>query len=194
MRLDPRRTPPIVVNQFHDMCIIGPLTAMQSSCSETCDNTSAAGPEPPSLCAKFRIDVNITQRIDVWEQSAASRSQLGLGQSPCGDRLAADERFSHDGSVAGCAPTVTSAVHTSTDVRQTAHSHTTVRLAAHSAPDQLAQDQTGRRNAGACGDQHVLDIRYRVDRGTAQLADSFGDAVHTVDVSLTELPAVSVDR
>ena|ERR1700689_3172685 len=106
---------------------------MQSSCGEACDNTSASGPEPPCLRSEFRIDVDITLYIDVREQSAAPRSQLRLGQSPCGDGLAADEWLSHDSSVAAWAITVTSAVHTSPNARLAAHSSGNVHLAAHSA-------------------------------------------------------------
>jgi hypothetical protein len=58
---------------------------------------------------------------------------LGLGQSRCGDSLAADEWLRHGGSVPGCAPTVTSAVHTSTSVRRAARSDAKVRLAAQSS-------------------------------------------------------------
>ena len=106
---------------------------MQSSCSETCYNTSAPGPEPPCLRSEFRIDVDITLYIDVREQSAAPRSQLRLGQSPCGDGLAADEWLSHDSSVAGGATIVTSAVHTSPNARLAAPSSGDVRQAAHTA-------------------------------------------------------------
>jgi hypothetical protein len=67
MCLDPGWTAPIVVDQFHDVYIIDPLAAMQSSCSETCDNTSASGPEPPCLRADFRIDLDMTYDVDVWE-------------------------------------------------------------------------------------------------------------------------------
>jgi len=136
MRLDPRRTAPVVVNQFHDVCIVGPLAAMQSSCSEACNNTSTSCPEPSCLRAEFGVDVDITFRIDVREQSAAPRGQLGLGQSPCVDGLASDEGLSHDSSVAGGAAAVTSAVHMSPNMQLAAHSSANVRLAAYSAEPQ----------------------------------------------------------
>ena len=39
----------------------------------------------------------------------------------------------------------------------------------------------------------MLDIRNLVDRRSAELADAFGDAVHAVNVGLTELTAMGVD-
>src|ERR1700761_6085851 len=39
----------------------------------------------------------------------------------------------------------------------------------------------------------MLDIGHRVHRRAPELPHSFGDAVHPVDVGLTELPAVGVD-
>jgi hypothetical protein len=141
VRLDPRWTAPILVNQLHDLYIIDPLAAMQSSCSEACDNTPTSGPQPPCLRTKPRIDVDITFRIDVREQSAAPRSQLGLGQSPCVDGLAADEWLSHDSSVAGrCHHRHFSCPH----VAERAADRTLEREcgAGRTFGDELAQDQT----------------------------------------------------
>ena len=59
---------------------------------------------------------------------------------------------------------------------------------------QLAEDEARCRDAGARGDQHVLDVGNLVDRCAAQLAHPFGDAVHAVDVRLAQLAAVGVDR
>src|SRR5207248_5915406 len=44
------------------------------------------------------------------------------------------------------------------------------------------------------GYEYVLDIAYLIHRGTAQLSHSLRDPVHPMDVRLTELPAVRVDR
>jgi hypothetical protein len=101
MRLDPRWTTPVVVDQFDDLHVIRPPAAMQSSCGETGDNAATAGPKPTCLCAEFRVKVDLAQRIDVREQSAAPRSQLRLGKNPRGDGFASDERLCHDSSVAG---------------------------------------------------------------------------------------------
>src|SRR6185369_9158865 len=57
-----------------------------------------------------------------------------------------------------------------------------------------AQDQARGRYPGAGGDEHMLDIVDLVDRGSAQLPYTLRDAVHAVDVGLTELTAVGVDR
>src|ERR1700757_3733535 len=69
----------------------------------------------------------------------------------------------------------------------------TVRLASRSTEKGLAQDQTRRRDARPRGDQHVLDVGHRVHRGPAQLPHTLCDAVHAVDVGLTELAPVRVD-
>src|SRR6201999_2286584 len=52
------------------------------------------------------------------------------------------------------------------------------------SPVELAQDQTGRRHAGAGRDKHMLDVGHRVHRRTAQLPDALGNPVHPVDVGL----------
>src|SRR5690242_21960491 len=57
-----------------------------------------------------------------------------------------------------------------------------------------AQDQAAGGDAGAGGDQDGAVAGDLVDRGAADLADGFGDAVHAVDVGLAELAAVRVDR
>src|SRR5271155_878552 len=89
--------------------------------------------------------------------------------------------------------TVTSAVHT---VAERAAGRTLEREcgAGRTFGDELAQDQARGRHTGAGGDQHVLDVGHRVHGRAPQLADSLGDAVHTVDVGLAELPAMGVDR
>ena len=56
------------------------------------------------------------------------------------------------------------------------------------------QDQSGCGNTGSGGDDDALGIRHLVHGGSAQLADCFGDPVHAVDVGLTELAAVGVER
>ena len=56
------------------------------------------------------------------------------------------------------------------------------------------QNDSARRNAGSGGHQNVLDVRYLVDGRPANLANTFGDAVHCVDLGLTELSAMRVDR
>src|SRR5690349_7027477 len=56
------------------------------------------------------------------------------------------------------------------------------------------QDQAAGGDAGARGDQDRAVAGDLVDRGAADLADRFGDAVHAVDVGLAELAAVRVDR
>src|SRR5690348_640397 len=61
------------------------------------------------------------------------------------------------------------------------------------ANSSAAQDQTTRRDSGAGGHERVLDRRDLVHRGAPHLANCFGDAVHPVDVGLTELTAVGVE-
>src|SRR5438105_2472147 len=55
----------------------------------------------------------------------------------------------------------------------------------------LAQYQARRRDAGARGYQHMLDVVHLIDRRTPKLAYPFGNAVHPMDVRLTQLAAVS---
>src|SRR5438034_6967950 len=57
-----------------------------------------------------------------------------------------------------------------------------------------AEDEGARGDAGAGGDKHVLDAVDLVHGRAPHLANSFGDAVHAVDVRLAELPPVGVDR
>src|SRR5262245_19952815 len=57
-----------------------------------------------------------------------------------------------------------------------------------------AEDEGARRHTRARGDQHVLDTVDLVHRRAAHLADALGDPVHAMDVRLTELAAVGVDR
>src|SRR4051794_2027081 len=57
-----------------------------------------------------------------------------------------------------------------------------------------AEDEGARGYAGSRGHQHVLYRRDLVDRRGTNLPHTFGDAVHAVDVGLTELTAVCVDR
>src|SRR5260370_33928711 len=56
------------------------------------------------------------------------------------------------------------------------------------------QDEAAGGDAGAGSDQDRAVAGDLVDRGTADLADRLGDAVHAVDVGLAELAAVRVDR
>src|SRR5262249_42592031 len=49
------------------------------------------------------------------------------------------------------------------------------------------------RHPGPRGDEHMFDVGHRIYRGAAQLPHPFGDAVHAMDVGLTELAAVRVD-
>ena len=55
-----------------------------------------------------------------------------------------------------------------------------------------AEDEAAGGDAGAGGDQHRPVPGHLVDRGAANLADRLGDAVHAVDIGLTELAAVRV--
>src|SRR3954471_11916430 len=57
-----------------------------------------------------------------------------------------------------------------------------------------AEDERARGYAGSGGHQHVLYRWDLVDRCGANLPDAFGDAIHAVDVCLTELTAVRIDR
>src|SRR4051812_2175301 len=57
-----------------------------------------------------------------------------------------------------------------------------------------AEDERARGYAGSGGHQHVIYRWDLVDRRGANLPHAFSDAVHTVDVGLTELTAVGVDR
>src|SRR6185437_6198738 len=57
-----------------------------------------------------------------------------------------------------------------------------------------AEDQAAGGDARSGGDQDGAVAGDLVDRGAADLADGFGDAIHAVDVSLAELAAVRVDR
>src|SRR3984885_5232142 len=63
----------------------------------------------------------------------------------------------------------------------------------HARHRNLAQNQARSWHTRPRGDEHVLDVWNRVHRGPAQLPDSLGDAVHAVDIGLTELAAVRVD-
>src|SRR5690348_6423555 len=56
-----------------------------------------------------------------------------------------------------------------------------------------ADDEAAGGDAGAGGDQHVLDVGDLVVRRAADLAHGLGDAVHAVDVRLAELAAVGVE-
>src|SRR5438309_5839652 len=56
-----------------------------------------------------------------------------------------------------------------------------------------SQDDAAGGDAGACGDEHVLDVGDLVHGRSTDLANAFGDAVHAVDVRLAELAAVRVD-
>ena len=57
-----------------------------------------------------------------------------------------------------------------------------------------AENKTRCRHAGTGGDEHMLDIIDLVDRRSAQLPHTLGNAIHPMDISLTELATVSVDR
>src|SRR5690242_21749846 len=57
-----------------------------------------------------------------------------------------------------------------------------------------SEHEPARRYAGAGGDQDVRGAVHLVDAGATHLPDRLGDAVHPVDVGLTELAAVRVDR
>src|SRR5687767_9543254 len=46
----------------------------------------------------------------------------------------------------------------------------------------LAEDEGAGGDAGAGGDEHVLDVVDLVDRGAPHLADALRDPVHAVDV------------
>src|SRR5690242_5341971 len=64
-----------------------------------------------------------------------------------------------------------------------------------SAPQaRSAEDQARGRHAGTGGDEYVLDAVHLVDRRAPKLAYAFGDSVHSVDVRLTQLTAMRVDR
>src|SRR4051812_20876153 len=57
-----------------------------------------------------------------------------------------------------------------------------------------AEHQRACRHAGAAGHEYMLGTVDLVDRGASHLPGAFGDAVHSVQICLTELAAVRVDR
>src|SRR4051812_30685391 len=54
--------------------------------------------------------------------------------------------------------------------------------------------QTTRGDTGPGGDKNTRGAVDLVDRGAAELSNALGDAVHAVDVGLSELAAVGVER
>src|ERR1700732_3965446 len=55
------------------------------------------------------------------------------------------------------------------------------------------EHQATGRDTGPGGDHHVFESRDLVDRRAADEPDALGDAVHAVEVSLSELPPVGID-
>lgn len=63
-----------------------------------------------------------------------------------------------------------------------------------SVSDSVSQYQATGRNPATRRNQDVLESDNLIDRAATHLTDRFGDAVHAVDIGLTNLPAVGIDR
>ena len=59
VRLDPRRTTPIVVNQFDDRHVVSPFAAVQRGRGEAGNDTSSTAPEPARFGADHCIDFDV---------------------------------------------------------------------------------------------------------------------------------------